>query len=202
MTEELRSISDIFNSNQQLKKILFHPGIGKTDKKDMLKALFGDKITKLTLRLLLLLVEKKRETIFNDICGAFFQKVDDLSGLKKITIETAYQLEEKEKENLIAKLEKAMDKKLVVDTKVNPAILGGIIIKERMKQMDASVIQFLRSMKNDLSAMRISDEIITESQKPAKAKKTVKKAVKKTTIKKTISKIKKPVKKIKKKSKK
>lgn len=185
VTEELRSIRNIMDLNPELKKILFHPGIGKAEKKEMIKSLFGEKVSKLSLRLLMLLVEKKREALFADICGIFFRKIDDLSGLKKITIETAFPLEEEEKAKLVAKLEKAMDKKLVVDAKVNPSILGGIIIKERMKQMDLSVIQFLRSIRQDLTVMRVVKEKKTMVKKPAAAKKPVKKTVvKKTAVKK------------------
>jgi F-type H+-transporting ATPase subunit delta len=185
VTEELRSIRNIMDLNPELKKILFHPGIGKAEKKEMIKSLFGEKVSKLSLRLLMLLVEKKREALFADICGIFFRKIDDLSGLKKITIETAFPLEEEEKAKLVAKLEKAMDKKLVVDAKVNPSILGGIIIKERMKQMDLSVIQFLRSIRQDLTVMRVVKEKKTMVKKPAAAKKPVKNTVvKKTAVKK------------------
>lgn len=197
VTEELRSIKGIIDTNPQLKSILFHPGISKLEKKEMIKQLFGEKVTKLSLRLLMLLVEKKREAIFGDICGIFFQKMDDLSGLKKITIETAFPLEEEEKAKLIAKLEKAMDKKLIVDAKVNPSILGGIIIKERMKQIDASVIYFLRSMKQDLMSVKVVKEKKVVVKKPA-AKKAVKKAVKKAPVKKAAVKKTKAVKKNKK----
>ena len=183
VTEELKSIRNIIDINPELKKILFHPGIGKAEKKEMLKSLFGEKVSKLSLRLLMLLVEKKREALFGDICGIFFQKIDELSGLKKITIETAFPLEEEEKARLIARLEKAMDKKLVVDAKVNPSILGGIIIKERMKQIDASVIQFLRSIKQDLTVMKVVKEKKAAVKKPA-ARKPAEKAVKKALAKK------------------
>src|ERR1035437_6024075 len=61
VTEELKSIRNIIDINPELKKILFHPGIGKAEKKEMLKSLFGEKVSKLSLRLLMLLVEKKRE---------------------------------------------------------------------------------------------------------------------------------------------
>ena len=93
----------------------------------------------------------------------FLSKFDEASGFKKITIETAFPLEEKEKAKLISQLEKAMDKKLIVDTKVNPEILGGIIIRERMKQIDASVLQFLRSMRGEMAGAKLP-----EKNRPAK----------------------------------
>jgi F-type H+-transporting ATPase subunit delta len=178
VTEELRSIKKIIDTTPKFKQVLFHPGISKSEKSELVTNVFGEKVTKLSLRLMLLLIEKKRESIFNDICGIFFGKVEEASGLKRITIETAFPLEQEEKAKLIAKLEKAMDKKLTVDTKVNPEMLGGIIIRERMKQIDASVFQFLRSMKtqlNSVKAVGVKKQAVKKAAKKPAAKKAVKK---------------------------
>jgi F-type H+-transporting ATPase subunit delta len=178
VTEELRSIKNIIDTTPRFKQVLFHPGISKSEKAELVTNVFGEKVTKLSLRLMLLLIEKKRESIFNDICGIFFGKVEEASGLKRITIETAFPLEQEEKAKLIAKLEKAMNKKLTVDTKVNPEMLGGIIIRERMKQIDASVFQFLRSMKtrlNSVKAVGVKKQAVKKAAKKTAAKKAVKK---------------------------
>lgn len=187
VTEELRSIKKIIDTTPRFKQVLFHPGISKSEKAELVTNVFGEKVTKLSLRLMLLLIEKKRESIFNDICGIFFGKVEEASGLKRITIETAFPLEQEEKAKLIAKLEKAMNKKLTVDTKVNPEMLGGIIIRERMKQIDASVIQFLRSIKtrlNSVKAVVVKKQVVKKTVKKSAVKKPAAKTAKKTVKKK------------------
>ena len=187
VTEELRSIKKIIDTTPRFKQVLFHPGISKSEKAELVTNVFGEKVTKLSLRLMLLLIEKKRESIFNDICGIFFGKVEEASGLKRITIETAFPLEQEEKAKLIAKLEKAMNKKLTVDTKVNPEMLGGIIIRERMKQIDASVIQFLRSIKtrlNSVKAVVVKKQAVKKTVKKSAVKKPAAKTAKKTVKKK------------------
>jgi F-type H+-transporting ATPase subunit delta len=194
VAEELRSMKNIIDTTPKFREILSHPGINKSDKTSMIKAVFGERVTKLSLRLVMLLIEKKREALFDDICTVFLDRVEEASGLKKITIETAFPLEEEEKAKLITRLEKAMDKKLVVDTKVNPEILGGIIIRERMKQIDASVIQFLRSMKRDLKstkAVKAKKAVKKPAAKKPAVKKPAKKAVKKPAAKKPVPKKKK-----------
>lgn len=190
VTEELRSIKNIIDSTPEFRQVLFHPGIDKREKSELVTNVFGEKVTKLSLRLMLLLIEKKRESIFDDICDIFFGKVEESSGLKRITIETAFPLEQQEKARLIAKLEKAMDKKLTVDTKVNPEILGGIIIRERVKQIDASVIQFLRSMKTSLDSVKAAGgggrrTVKKAAKKPAAGKTAKKTVAAKKTAKKT-----------------
>ena len=69
------------------------------------------------------------------------------------------------------KLEKAMNAKLTVDAKVNPEILGGVIIRERMRQMDASVITFLKNLKYDLKSKKLKVKAAKPAQPKAEAKK-------------------------------
>ena len=68
VAEELRSIKNIIDTTPNFRNILMHPGISKSEKTGMIKIIFGDKVTKLSLRLMLLLIEKKREPIFDSIC--------------------------------------------------------------------------------------------------------------------------------------
>jgi F-type H+-transporting ATPase subunit delta len=191
VTEELRSIKKIIDTTPKFKQVLFHPGINKSEKAELVTNVFGEKVTKLSLRLMLLLIDKKRESIFGDICDIFFDRVEEASGLKRITIETAFPLEQEEKAKLIAKLERAMNKKLTVDTKVNPEMLGGIIIRERMKQIDASVMQFLRSMKTNLNSVRATgpkQAVKKSAAKKAAVKKTAGKKAAGKPVKKTLKK--------------
>ncbi len=174
--EELLAVRKVLNGNERLKDIVFHPGINKDEKKLVIKQIFGAQLSKVTMNFLMLLVDKKRERMISRICGIFADKVDDAQGIKKITIETAYPLDSTEKTRLVGQLEHAMKAKLVVDTRVNAGMLGGIIIKERMRLIDASVVQFLKSLKTKLHSVKA-----VKTAGPAKkaAKKPVKKVVKK-----------------------
>jgi F-type H+-transporting ATPase subunit delta len=174
-------VKKILNGNERLKDIVFHPGINKDEKKQIITQVFGAQVSKMTMNFLMLLVDKKRESMISQICGIFADKVDDAQGIKKITIETAYPLDQTEKAKLVTQLEHAMKAKLVVDTRVNAGMLGGIIIKERMRLIDASVVQFLKSLRTQLHSVKVVKTV--KAAKPVK--KTVKKVIKKKAVKKT-----------------
>jgi F-type H+-transporting ATPase subunit delta len=180
--EELVAVKKVLDGNERLKDIVFHPGINKDEKKQIMLQVFGTQLSKTTMNFLMLIIDKKRERIIGQICEIFAEKADDAQGIKKITVETAYPLDPGEKEKLTGQLERAMKAKLVVDARVNAGMLGGIIIKERMRLIDASVIQFLKSLKTKLHATKA-----LKTAKPA-VKKTVKKTAKKDVKKKPIKK--------------
>jgi len=177
--EEIIVISKVFDANKKLKAIMNHPGISREEKKNMIRQIFGEQISKTTVNFMLFLIDKKRERLFEAICDVFVEKVEEEMGVRKITIETAYKLEPAEKDRLVRQLESAMKKKLKVDARVNAGMLGGIIIRERMKLIDASVIQFLNTLKSRLHNVKVS-----KPKQKAKIKKKKSKIVKKKTKKK------------------
>jgi F-type H+-transporting ATPase subunit delta len=170
--DELLAVKKVLDGNERLKDILFHPGINKDEKKQMIGQIFGARLSKTVLDFLMLLIDKIWESLIAQICDIFSDKVDDEQGIKKITIETAYPLDSSEKDRLVNQLEHAMKAKLVVDARVNEGLLGGIIIKERMRLIDASVVQFLRTLRTKLHNVKAVKQ-------PKPVKKTVKKVVKK-----------------------
>lgn len=180
--DELVAVKKVLDSNEKLRAIVLHPGINKDEKKRIMAQLFGKQLSKMTMNFLMLIIDKKRESIIGQICGIFSEKVDDAQGIKKITIETAYPLDTAEKDKLTVQLERAMKVKLVVDAKVNEGMLGGIIIKERMRLIDASVAQFLKSLRTKLHSVKVA-----KASKPA-AKKAVNKSIKKVIKKKPVKK--------------
>jgi F-type H+-transporting ATPase subunit delta len=176
--DELAAVKKILDGNERLKDIVFHPGINKDEKKLIMRQVFGTQLSKTTMNFLMLIIDKKRERIISQVCEIFAEKVDVEQGIKKITVETAYPLDPAEKEKLKGQLEHAMNAKLVMDARVNAGMLGGIIIKERMRLIDASVVQFLKSLRIRLHATKA-----VKTAKPA-VRKAAKKVVKKKIAKK------------------
>lgn len=182
--EELLAVKKVLDGNERLKDVVFHPGINKEEKKAVISEIFASKLSKMVMNFLMLIVDKKRERLIAQICTIFAEKVDDEQGIKKITIETAYPLDPAEKAKLTGQLEHAMKAKLVVDARVNEGMLGGIIIKERMRLIDASVVQFLRSLKTKLHAAKALKAPKAAVKKAPAKKAAVKKAAKKVINKK------------------
>jgi F-type H+-transporting ATPase subunit delta len=178
---ELLAVKKVFDGNERFKDVVFHPGIDKEEKKKIIAEVFGGRLSKTTMNFLMLVIDKKRERIIGQVCDIFVDKADEAQGIKKITIETAYPLDASEKKKITEQLEQAMKAKLFVDARVNEGMLGGIIIKERMRLMDASVAQFLRSLRTKLHATKAVKSV--RAAKPA-GKKAAKKVVKKTVTKK------------------
>ncbi len=196
--EELDSVRAALDSEPKFRAVMMHPGVSREDKKSLIKNIFGGKISATAMNFIMLIIDKKRERIFDAVCEAFGEKVDDSLNLKKITIETAYPLTADERGTVVRKLEKAMKSKLTVDARVNQGMMGGIIIREKMRLIDASVIQFINSLKKSLkskSAVPVEKPVAKKTAVKKAADKPAKKAAAKKAAKKPVKKVVKPKKK-------
>jgi len=104
-----------------------------------------------------MLIDKKREKLIDEIINIFSDKVDEYLGIKKVTVETALPMDEKEKDRLLKQLNEIMKSKIKLNTVTRQDMLGGVIIRDRLHLIDVSVNQFLNSMRRKLSETRISN---------------------------------------------
>ena len=70
------------------------------------------------------------------------------SGIKNVMITTAVQLSDRSVAEISKKLEKIFSSKLEVQTEVNPAILGGIVIESGEEIFDKSLRSYINKFKH------------------------------------------------------
>jgi F-type H+-transporting ATPase subunit delta len=178
--EDLIVVKKVLDNNAILKNIIFHPGISKDEKKKIFVGLFSGHVSELVVNFFKLLIDKKREKLIDDIINVFSEKVDEYNGIKKVTVETAFPLDEEEKGKLLKQLNEIMKSKVTLKAMTRQDMLGGVIIRDRLHLIDASINQFLNSMRNILFETRVSNYKKKIEKKKASPKKVTKKEVKKS----------------------
>jgi F-type H+-transporting ATPase subunit delta len=113
----------------------------------MLRRVFTDKISDLTMNFLMVLAEKGRLNLIREIQAAYNTLEDQQAGRVKGSLITAVELSSKELHRLSEQINRALRKDVELKTKVDPSILGGLILTVEDTLMDAS----LRSRLDQLS---------------------------------------------------
>lgn len=83
-----------------------------------------------------------------DILAELKKIEQEKSGIKKISVITAVSLSEKSAEEILKKLEKIFSSKIEIKYKVNPAILGGIVIEKGDEIFDKSLLSHINKFKH------------------------------------------------------
>jgi len=144
---DMSLISEGLAVSRELVGIFRSPIVSREKKANVFRSLFGEKVDKLTLSFLVLLVEKRREELFPDIVNAYRGLRDQQKGVVAVSARTALELSAEDKTALMASLEKLTGKKVRLETKVDASILGGIVIRVGDTVYDASVVNQLASLR-------------------------------------------------------
>jgi F-type H+-transporting ATPase subunit delta len=104
--------------------------------------------TPLTRRFVLLLAAKRRLFVLTDIIGAFQALVARMRGEVRAAVTSARPLNDAEVAELKAALKSRLGRDAMLDTDVDPTLLGGLVVKVGSRMIDSS----LRTKLNGLHA--------------------------------------------------
>jgi F-type H+-transporting ATPase subunit delta len=132
-----------------LSAFLESPRVHFEDKAKVLRQGLED-LNPLVMNLALLLIARGRLGLVADMVLEYGRLVDEHGGIAHAEVVTAVSLEPKEKDKLIRRLGELVGREIVLITKVDPAIIGGLIARVGDKLIDGSTKSRLLSLKGSL----------------------------------------------------
>ena len=147
---DMERIVEAGNDTEDFQVFLNSPVI-KTDKKiSILKVLFSE-FTELTMSFIELITKNKREYLLTEIASAFVNLLKKQNGIVPISVTSAVKLEKQTLNQILEKLKSHVDGEFEVTEEVDPALIGGFIVRMEDKQIDASIASQLNRMKIELA---------------------------------------------------
>jgi len=150
ISDDLRSITEAIRTDPQFKLFLNHPSVGREERVKVLETVFSDKATALTMQLIRLLLEKRREGIIPELSQAFDRIRRDRYKVMYAEVTSAQALSEDEIKALEAKLAKSSGKKVEATYSVDSNLIGGIIVGIGNHVLDGSLRGSLDRMRDHL----------------------------------------------------
>lgn len=147
---ELHFIGEILDENPNLKAFLSNPTVSINEKKETVEEIFKKYVKEYMINFLLILIDKNRLFLIDEIIKGYDKALNKQKNIEIATVTTAIDLDEDSREKLKSKLESIMEKKLVFNIKVNPDIIGGVVIKIEDKLIDGSIKTKLEEIKKTL----------------------------------------------------
>lgn len=144
-------IVSTIKSSKDLQNLMASPVVAGNKKLDILKEIFGNNITDLTLGFFKLLTEKARENLFENISNEFLLIYNEEHNRLPITIYSAIDLDNASKDEIQNKLADWTDKTILPDYQIDKSIRGGLKIKIQDWVFDASIQNQLDKLRKVLA---------------------------------------------------
>ncbi len=152
ISEELKSFAEVFDGARSLRTVMFHPAVGLEDKVGVLEGILRKLgASEQTSEVLIHLLEKGRLPIVRLVAEEFEKISFDMLDRVRVEVTTAAVISDSEKESLLKKLSAVSGKEAVINLKVDPSLIGGIVARIGSVIYDGSV-------KNQLKALRVGLE--------------------------------------------
>ncbi|GGH84083.1 F-type H+-transporting ATPase subunit delta [Pullulanibacillus pueri] len=152
--EQLGLVNQIVAESTDLKKMLYFPGIAGEVKKKVVEEIFKTEVNGEVLNLLKILIDRRRESILEDLQASFVEIANDYRGILDVNVTTASPLDKDEEEKIMEAFGQIYDKKLRLHTKVDPKVIGGVLVKVGNRLYDGTLSGKLNRFHQELKSGR------------------------------------------------
>ena len=150
---ELDSVAfEIIGKNPTVAAYLENPAIGSKAKLPILGAAFEGTASDLFKKFLAVLAQNNRLGLLRDIATAYRGIRDRRAGRVRVLVRTATPLSDHQKIELVETLAKPLNQQPILNVRVEPELLGGLIVQIGDRVYDTSVRTRLESLRNTLLA--------------------------------------------------
>ena len=150
VSDDMKTIAATINGNLELTTFIQNPTIKVEVKEKALLEVFAES-NSVTKGLFHLLFENKRFEILGAIAVEYGKLSDLANGKELAQVTTAFPMDVALEAQVLEKIATFSDKKITIENIVDPAIIGGFILRIGDKQYNASVYNRLQVLKKEFS---------------------------------------------------
>lgn len=155
IADELGDLAKIVEQDKLLKLFLLDPAISQRQRWDVLKRSLEGRINPLMLNFLGVLNAKGRFALLPQIVVAYGELLDRRLNRVRVEVTAVSELDAGELQEVRTRVSAALGKEAIIEQKIDPSIIGGLVVRVEDRLMDASVKAQLDLMRKQLLAARV-----------------------------------------------
>lgn len=153
VVEELESfVDDVLSKNAAIDFFLSNPKQSVESKMGLLDRVFAGKMDSTLLNFLKVLCRRQRIQFVRGVARAAAELRDEIAGRVKVLVTTSAPLDSSIESALATKLKQTLNKEVRLVKKVDPTIIGGLVVRVGDTVFDGSVDGQLRVLRRELTA--------------------------------------------------
>ena len=148
--ENLKEFADALHESEELRSFFYGVQIPEGQKRRAIEALTEEMMTSTT-NFLKVLVDNGREEILEEVLVRYEQLVKEHLGRIEVEVTTAVELSEEQQDRLRERLGSVLEgREIILETSVNPDLIGGAVFRYRGRMMDGSIRGRLESLREGM----------------------------------------------------
>lgn len=148
---DMQSVNATIENSRDLQIMLQSPVIKANDKKEALLKIFSNQ-SEATHSLIKTLVDNQRAPLLNLVAKSYINLYNEQEGVKVAQVTTAVPLSSELESKIIAKVKELTGSdKVSLESHIDPALIGGFVLRVGDVQYDASILNQFRKLKREFT---------------------------------------------------
>lgn len=148
---DLDSFLAVLRGTPELRAVLKNPIISPDKKFSIIKEVFGSSVQEIVISFFKIVISKGRAEVLYETAKQFVNGYNQINGIIKASVVSAVQLTEENKAEVKRVVEHATQKTVMLETLVEPDLIGGFVLTVGDKQFDASLSSSLSKLKKEFT---------------------------------------------------
>lgn len=145
-------LGNLYDSDREFRDFFTSPRIEPAQKKEVMRKALEGRVCPEVFGLVRVLIDKRREAVLDNIADQFARFRDDAEGKAHLFISTARALTGEDLEALRGSISARTGKDIVLHQKVEPGLIGGMVLRMGDRVVDGSLRRRLRALRKNLVA--------------------------------------------------
>ncbi len=152
VSDDLNLVQTLFRKNKDFRNFILNPAISFEDKKKVIENLSKEaNLNEAVKEAIEYVVKSNKGNTLKYIADEFRFEIEKFFATVKGEIITAFPVDEETVNQIKEKVESRLGKKVEFETKQDPSIIGGIIVKAGSYVLDSSIKTYLQKLEQQLS---------------------------------------------------
>jgi len=148
--DDLDAIVQLLEAREDLRKVIESPKIDRKRKLGLIDSLFSDRARPITLRLLRLLIEKRREEELSLIRDAYQRIREEDQRILRIRIRSSSPPSGDQVQRIADRIADQTKMRVLTEVEVDPKLIGGVSVQYGDYVLDGSVLGHLKRLRERL----------------------------------------------------
>ncbi len=148
--DDLNTIVNLMEKDRGFRDFVLAPYTSRDEKVRIIERIFSDRITALTMQVLRVMLEKRREGEIEAVRDEFVNLRRIATGTIYVTVTSAEAMPDDQQKTLLAKIAKSTGKKVEAAFRIEPLLIGGVKVAYENYVLDGTIRGGLNHLRDRL----------------------------------------------------
>ena len=146
---DMKNVSEMCSQSRDLSLLLKSPIVKPDKKTDILREIFSNRLGKLSLSFIDIIIQKRRESYLEAIAREFQYQYKSHKNILTAIVTSAVGLDDKIRSEIMRIVRESSNAEVELVEKEDKELIGGFILRVGDKQVDASIQRKLLNLRRD-----------------------------------------------------